>query len=81
MLETGICAEEMLVIGGVHIPFEGSGIDIVAQLFGERRFVWLNAVDAISAAAVLGSVVVLSGEFGVVGCLEERAEARGGRVE
>ena len=58
MLETAIYTQEVFVVSGEHIPFEGCGIDIVSQLFAERRLMWLYAINAISATAILGGLVV-----------------------
>ena len=42
---------------------------------------WLEAINAITATAKLGSVVVFRCNLGVVGCLEIRAEANRCGVE
>ena len=81
MLEAGVGTHEVLVVSGVHIPFSRGSVDIVAELFGEWRLVWLEAVYAISATAELGSVVVFGCDLGVVGGLEIRTEADGCGVE
>ena len=81
MLEASINAYKVLIVSRVHIPFGCSRIDVMLELLGEWRLVWLEAINAITATAKLGSVVVFRCNLGVVGCLEIRAEANRCGVE
>ena len=81
MLEAGINAYKVLIVSGVHIPFGCSSVDIMPELLGEWRLVWLEAINAITATAKLGGMVVFRCDLGVVGCLEIRAEANRCGVE
>ena len=81
VLETGVGAQKMLVIGAIHVPLGAEGVYVVLELLGEWRLVWLEAVDAKTAAAELRSVVVLGCDLAVVRSLEVGTEAHGGGIE
>ena len=81
MLEASINAYKVLIVSGVHIPFGCSRVDVMPELLGEWRLVWLEAINAITATAKLGGMVVFRSNLGIVGCLEIRAEANRCGVE